>query len=488
MNAALLSLKATYVLAAIIIPAVSGNLADRSITPTLLSHYRCALKTYGEGYCFRVAVPENRRLHAARMVSIYVVYLPAVTDRPVDAIAVIAGGPGEGSASDMDGVFTAAQVQRLRRHHALVFFDGRGTGMSSNIDCPIRWQTPQQYFSALIPFVNEDELRKCRARLAEKADLNQYKTVDAVQDLDDIRADLKIERLTLFGFSAGTTFAQVYARRYPSRVRALVMAGVASVGAHYPAPASRAKQVALTEVLEECEHQVPCRNRFPSIHADYQSAFQRAKRGVHTYVNGSRVDITYGIVADRLGFMLYGAQTAAQIPYFLHEGARNDWEALATTAYEFLVSLYSPPARGEASDISKGVYLSSLCAEDVPLIDAADIASTAGTFVGATRIYGYQRACSIWNVKAATPEPLTPISAPTLVISNRFDPATPRWIAKELIRQWPRAHQIVDASIGHLDDTSCIVNMSISFIETLDFEKIDDSCATHVQPLHFRLQ
>ena len=54
----------------------------------------------------------------------------------------------------------------------------------------------------------------------------KYTTPDSVEDLEAIRADLGVERLTLFGISYGTELALAYARAHPDRVDRLILDSV----------------------------------------------------------------------------------------------------------------------------------------------------------------------------------------------------------------------------------------------------------------------
>lgn len=56
--------------------------------------------------------------------------------------------------------------------------------------------------------------------------LGHLKTTDTVQDMDLLRRALGAEKINFYGFSYGTYLGQVYATRYPARVRRMVFDGV----------------------------------------------------------------------------------------------------------------------------------------------------------------------------------------------------------------------------------------------------------------------
>ncbi len=62
-------------------------------------------------------------------------------------------------------------------------------------------------------------------RLEQTADLRQYTTEIAVDDLEEVRQRLGYGPINLYGTSYGSRVAQVYMRRYPSSLRAVSMKG-----------------------------------------------------------------------------------------------------------------------------------------------------------------------------------------------------------------------------------------------------------------------
>ena len=60
--------------------------------------------------------------------------------------------------------------------------------------------------------------------------LSHLRTTDTVRDLERLRAALRVEQLNFYGFSYGTYLGQVYATRYPQRVRRMVLDGNVNPG------------------------------------------------------------------------------------------------------------------------------------------------------------------------------------------------------------------------------------------------------------------
>ena len=90
---------------------------------------------------------------------------------------------------------------------------------------------------------------------------------------------LGYERINLYGVSYGTRVAQHYMRRFPQRVRAVILDGVVppqlAIG---PAVALDAEN-ALRAVLARCAAQAPCRESFKDPQDDYRALRASAAKG-----------------------------------------------------------------------------------------------------------------------------------------------------------------------------------------------------------------
>src|SRR5690606_11889323 len=111
----------------------------------------------------------------------------------------------------------------------VVGFDPRGVGRSHPILCsfelaaqapdPLEIDGPAE-FAALLAY-DERYRQDCRARTGPLFD--HVDTGSVVRDLDAIRAALGERKLTYYGVSYGTLIGQLYAERYPGRIRALAL-------------------------------------------------------------------------------------------------------------------------------------------------------------------------------------------------------------------------------------------------------------------------
>src|SRR2546430_13250024 len=161
----------------------------------------------------------------------------------------------------------AGAFARIPRERDIVLVDQRGSGGSNRLDCEADAQ--------LLYRASEAEIaagtRRCLARLSARADVAYYTTSLAVQDLERVRAALGLERIDLYGTSYGTRVAQHYLRRFPQRVRALILDGlVPAPVALGPDTASDAER-ALLDILARCAAEPACRARYGDPARSYLS-------------------------------------------------------------------------------------------------------------------------------------------------------------------------------------------------------------------------
>lgn len=160
------------------------------------------------------AVPGTTKVRAMRV---------AAAEGPrAGTMFAIAGGPGQGSQEMIS--FISALFEGANRYD-VVAVDQRGSGASEPLDCP-RIETGDFNFSGDDP-ATDRPITSCSVSLG--AARSTYNTAEAIADIEAIRQDLGIDKITLFGVSYGTKVALAYARTYPDHVQSLLLDSVLPV-------------------------------------------------------------------------------------------------------------------------------------------------------------------------------------------------------------------------------------------------------------------
>ena len=435
--------------------------------------------------CGSFRVFENRRMRSGRTIDLNIVVLPAFDQQTkAEPVFDLAGGPGV--ASTGGAMFYATEGKEYRRRHDVVLVDQRGTGKSNRLSIP-REKTPQSDLSEMYPV---DYVKKMRDALQRRADLTQYTTSIAMDDLDDVRAWLGYDRINLSGLSYGTRAALVYLRQHPEHVRTISLIGVAPTYLRMPMFHAQAAERAMNLLLDQCEHDRPCHEAFPEIHQDWQKVLanlEHAPAQVQYHPPDNKrgpvdVEIQRDVFAEKIRNFLYGRDKAREIPLIVHEAAHGNFGP-------FLQQAIGPSIPDMIAD---GMYLCVTCAEDVPFIDQSEAANlNADNPFGNYRVEQQTRACGMWprgEVPADFRDPVRS-DVPALIISGNFDPVTPPQRGDEVARYLPNGRHVIIPQAGHgvdgLTNADCADRLILAFMEKASAKGLDASCVDKMAPPPF---
>jgi pimeloyl-ACP methyl ester carboxylesterase len=432
--------------------------------------------------CGSYQVFENRAAKAGRKISLRVVVLPALgPDRRPDAIVAFAGGPGESSVGEAG--FLSQDLAPLRQHRDFLLVDARGTGGSSPLECP-ELRDVQGFLDGFVP---ADKVRACGERLRKVADLSQYTTDNAVDDVDEVRAALGYPQVNIMGGSYGTRSVLVYLRRHPERVRTAILDGVVPTHDRAPLFFARSTQKAMDGLIAECAGDAGCARAFPHLKDEIAAVLAAAGRQpVRVRLTDARTGKPYEVrlsragVAQTLRYMLYDPSAAAELPLRVHLAVQGNWKPLAESG--------SSSARN-LSLLDNAYFFGVTCAEDIPFIREEEIpAAVAGTFLGDFRIRRQQEACAVWPAAAKIPASfLAPVTSdvPALIIAGERDPATPPSDGKEAARTLRHSKYVLIPDAGHgingFKGVECFNGLYVKTIEDGSVDRLDTSCVARME-------
>lgn len=427
--------------------------------------------------CGTHEVWEDRAAKSGRKVKLDIAIIPArLRAKEHDPIVVFAGGPGQGAVS------LASQVvpifARLNDARDIVLVDQRGTGNSNPLDCEDEGAPAlQSIFEDTLP---APLVAKCLARL--DADPRMYITSIAVEDLDEVREALGYAKLNLWGGSYGTRVALEYLRRHGDRVRSVVLDGVAPATMKLPLSFVSDGDAALKRLLEACAAEDLCARSYPHLKETIaavraQLARRPARVGIQDPRTGERetIVVNENIFLSGLFRPLYVAELASLLPYGINSAASGDFNPLLAQNLEFADDI--------AENLSLGMHLSVVCAEDIPRITSEDLAAVSKSFFGRALVDDFMRACNTWprgKVPADFYEPVRS-QAPVLIFSGGIDPATPPRHGEQVAATLPNSKHLVAPQLGHgVSLHGCAPRLIEAFIRIGSARDLDGKCLERI--------
>ncbi len=435
--------------------------------------------------CGELTVPEDLAQPSGRKIRLAFARVPAISRRKQpDPLFVLAGGPG--MAATTFYAMVAPVFARIHRDRDIVLLDQRGTGKSNPLNCQDGSET------AIHPSETEiaDETHRCLQQLSAKADVRQYTTSIAVEDLDRLRQALGYESINLYGVSYGTRVAQHYLRRFPEHTRSLILDGVVPPQLFLGAAMALDAERSLERILARCGRESECRTRLGDPTSDYHSLWTmlRAHSVPVTVANPvtgqpTHFDFTTYHLAVVLRLSIYSAEPTALLPLLLHEASQSkDFSQLAA---QFLLL-----SRSYSDAVAVGMNNTVTCTEDLAFYDPANVdrARLENTFLGTAQLDELLTVCKIWPRGPIDPDFHAPVhsAVPALLLSGSDDPVTPPVYAEEAHRGLTNSLHVVFENLTHGQLAApCVDRLMQEFIDRASVTGLDVSCTRKDKPLPF---
>jgi pimeloyl-ACP methyl ester carboxylesterase len=132
--------------------------------------------------------------------------------------------------------------------------------------------------------------------------------------------------------------------------------------------------------------------------------------------------------------------------------------------------------------MSEGMFLSVVCAEDMPHISTADVErETAGGFIGSAMFDTRMKPCEFWPKGTVSDDYYAPVTSvrPVLIFSGEDDPVTPPSWGEHVAAALPNSRHIVVPGAGHITlMRGCVRDLVGRFLDRASAEGLDVACVT----------
>jgi pimeloyl-ACP methyl ester carboxylesterase len=421
-------------------------------------------------------------------------------------IVAVEGGPGYPSTGSRAGYLLL--FYPLLDTNDLLLVDNRGTGKSQPIDCE--------------PLQNDgngtlQDIAQCGAYLGPASDL--YGSGTAADDLAAVLSALAIPRISLYGDSYGSFFAQAFAGRHGDLLRAVILDStwpVVGESPWYPeaAPAMR------NGFEVTCRQNANCRD-LPGTSIGRIAALLGALEahpiaGTAPDGDGNYIEVLAD--GESLAYEAYSNSTDVVLFRELDAAARSYLDNGDTAPLLRLISENGSASTsncdgGAPSCYSAGLFVAVSCTDYAQTYDMAaapwlrpsqNVASILREEATDPGVYGpfnineYRLMplpssvldmCLAWPVPSPAHPPGQPVppgtifpSVPVLVLSGALDSLTPAQQGAEAAALFPNARQIVFANSFHVtaqyDMDDCASVIAVNFFR--DLSPGDTSCASQI--------
>lgn len=413
--------------------------------------------------CVAIEVPLNH-FDPSNPETIQVVFgvLPATGERYGMYVQAFPGGPGgEGISSAYYDYFD----ERVLEHFDIVYFDQRGLGLSSPLDCPIAnasgtpdflteydkaglegLDTPEEQQKAI-----EDSrkfVEDCVAEIGiDPAKLAFYGTNQVAEDIDSFRQTIGDDKIWLYGISYGTAVAQTYAAAHLDRLNGLILDGTIDLtlsGEEGAYSQEKGFDTVLVATLKACDDDQDCRDALGGDALGFYDKFaaQVSKKPIpyeFPLPDGTKVKrtFTFSQLEFVAAYQMYSLGSRSLFLRALAAAKAGDIIPMARLLY---VQANIDPATGAYvgdPTFSDTMFTSVHCTDNAYFSGTPEerVAKTieAGQASNGTiprldgNIYS-GLTCAYWPSSPKEPVSVAPLVAPglpVLVLNATLDPATP---------------------------------------------------------------
>jgi pimeloyl-ACP methyl ester carboxylesterase len=399
----------------------------------------------------RLVVPMCRERADGRTIELSFVRFASTAAEPGPPIVYLAGGPGTSGIDTARGprlpIFLA-----LRELADVIALDQRGVGLSRPLlECDHTWELPldRPFDFELAERVLSERFAACRLHYEEDGiDLACFNTRESADDLDDLRAALGAEQISLWGISYGTHLGLATIRRHPERVHRAVLAGVEGPSDSVKLPSQIQANLERLAGLTRADPELS--KRVPDLLELVRSVLEKLEREpafvqVFDPASGGTVELVVGATDVRFAVARgMGSIEALQIlPAAFAQLAEGDWRMVGPQLLQM--------RRGTTGSAMRWAMD---CASGVSAERWARIEREAGeTLLGNTIDFPLPGACSAWDVPDLGAGFRAPVRSdlPVLFISGTLDGRTPPANAEKALAGFPHGEHLVIEGAAHSD-------------------------------------
>ncbi len=414
-------------------------------------------------------------------------------------VMFLQGGPGAEAVTLSADAYDVL-VKPFLKDRDFIVFDQRGTGLSEPaLKCDELQKTHRQDIYGTIPaetrrLVYGTSFSSCNGLLLAKGvNLNAYTTVESAADVKDILQLLGYGKVHLYGASYGTRLAQVVMRDSPAIVESAVLDSVVPLESNFFKSYPEAIQGGLRALFDACMVNVKCNTAYPNLETVFWETYNSLNERPVTlttsvYPIGSVTETVDGTVF--MSIVLGSIKSS----YFIDTAPQTIYRVRNGDLSTLIAAQYSLPFAFDG--INPGLYISMMCHEHIMATTPQELEAVS-TQPGISSyawlpFYGnandLYKSCQSWGaVGPLLGENDAVLSGiPSLVMTGRFDPATPPNYARQLAEHLSKSYYFEFDNQGHVPSASskCAMEIVLDFLRNPAEEPARD-CMNDLKAVDF---
>lgn len=448
----------------------SNDSSPRAESPSALRWTDCQGKGLKGAQCAFLRVPRDWARPTAGAYRIAVARIRAELAPTRGVLIFNPGGPG-GAGLDALRFVQRGLPKEVRDSFDVVTFDPRGVGESQPTFAPCR--TPQPDFPATGAVdweaVTADYMDAMSTALQEclqanKRDAGYVGSWQVVRDIDALRRALRVERISFWGMSYGTTLGRAYAQQFPQRLRALVLDGAIT-------PTPTVGDYAREHIWDDA-------TAIQTMLGAFGAKSKRAYRAVMNFLDRQTFTTEDGKVLTRWSVSRYLVNNAAYQSQWeeakkelneLYGAIRNARGVSRDAAQRIASSAVTTRAEGGSNPAYHFVNCSDMHDRPSAQVIAAaaeQAAKVGGTALGATPLGEGAQCAGLPSLGRAVPPLAGTLKLPTppVIVNSVGDNRTPWLGARETANAFTGSSMVTYAGTQHVayTGTSACVDAAVT--------------------------
>ncbi|HZY38513.1 MAG TPA: alpha/beta fold hydrolase [Mucilaginibacter sp.] len=400
-----------------------------------------------------LVVPENRQHPDSKKIKVAFIFLRRPDQSATKNVSLYTvGGPGY---STINGIDSMGYEFGYLKFGGTVMFDQRGTKMSE--PCLACGEIDEAIRRSYAEGKSQDSLvlqavKDCRKRLTGQGiDLSAYNTLEAAEDINDLRKTLGLDSLNLIGLSYSGGLMLTVARNHPEAVKTLILRSPLPGFVNYDESGLINFTEALEQVFENC--------RLDSASELYSGLKERFHQ-YFTSVTGKKFKLRYlpKSAKDSVTITYDKSDLLDVIDGMLSSGEvkgvpRVMLDLMAGKHQRYINDMMDGYYSGNIA-ISTGMRYSAFCSEQTDFANLA-LQKSQDTILPWLSGYRYNDVtpaiCRCWNVPREPAEVKTPVfsSVPALIVGGDADPGCSIQYNRLIKRTLPNAQLLIRHNEGH---------------------------------------